>query len=62
MACLRVGTFLCSPCVSSDFGGRAESEVSVVHDFPRSVLAAANLVSDGAGATTRREEVLPYAR
>ena len=62
MACLRAGTFLCSLCVSSDFGGRAESEVSMGHDFPRCVLAAANPVSDGAGATTRGEEVLPYAR
>ena len=49
-------------CVPSSFGGRAESEVSMGHDFPRCVLAAANPVSDGAGATTRGEEVLPYAR
>ena len=57
-----MGASLYNMCVPSSFGGRAESEVSMGHDFPRCVLAAANPVSDGAGATTRGEEVLPYAR
>ena len=44
-----MGASLYNLCVPSSFGGRAESEVSMNHIFPKDFLATITLVGSRAG-------------